>query len=225
MQEIARNTFTISALLLTACIVLLRYSWKRLEAMINTMPPDKRRIRFKLGSISDRNEYYKYEYILGQFVACVFLVLSIFGALMAISVMSGIMVGDGTGIYAKDNFEFAVVAMRAGIFCLMMGMLCLGMVYVEDLVAIVRGEPSVTMTKLEQLPKLPPLDQARPRFVSAALITYTVILGLIEIFVPYNQWVKIAIAFVAGIIIIMSVRVGYRAYHRMRDRQLPTKNN
>jgi len=225
MQEIARNTFTISALLLTACIVLLRYSWKRLEAMISTMPPDKRRIRFELGSISDRNEYYKYEYIWGQFVACVFLALAIFGALIAISVMSGIMVGDVTGIYAKDNFELAVAAMRAGIFCLVMGMLCLGMVYVEDLVAVYRGEPSVTMTKLEQLPKRPPLDKARPKFFTVALITYIVILGLIEIFVPHNQWVKLAIAIVGGIVVIVSVRFGYRAYLRRRNKRIPTESN
>jgi hypothetical protein len=224
IQDIARNTFTISALLMTATIVLLNYSWKRLKAMVNTMPPDKRRIRFNLRSVSDRNEYYKYEYVSGQFIACVFLALSIFGALMAVSVMSGRMVGDATGIYAKDNFEFAVVAVRAGTFCLVMGMLCLGLVYVEDLIALYRGEPSITMTKLEQLPKRPPLDKARPKFLAVSLIAYVIVLALIEIFAPYNQWAKMAVAFAAAIVVVVSVRFGYRAYLRMRDKRIPTKS-
>jgi len=192
--------------------------------MINTMPSDKRRIRFRLGSVSDRNEYYKYEYISVQFVACVLVVLSIVSAVVAISVMSGIMVGDANGIYAKDNFELAVVAMRAGVFCLMVGLLCLGMVYIEDLVAIYRGEPSITVTKLEQLPERPPHDKARPRFFAVSLITYIIILGLVEIFVPYNQWVKMGIAIVAGIIVIMSVRFGYRAYLRRRNKRIPAQS-
>ena len=193
--------------------------------MIDTMPPDKRRIRFRLGSVSDRNEYYKYEYIWGQFIACLFVILSISGAIVAIFVMSGVMVGDTTGIYAKDNFEFALVAMRAGIFGLMMGMLCLGMVYIEDLVAIYRGQPSITMTKLEQLPEQPPVDKARPKFFAVSLITYIIILGVIEIFVPYNQWVKMAIAILGGIVVIVSVRFGYSAYLRRRNKQSATESN
>ena len=193
--------------------------------MIDTMPPDKRRIRFRLGSVSDRNEYYKYEYMSGQFIACVFIILSIFGAVVAISIMSGMMVGDVNGIYAGDNFEVAVVAMRAGVFCLMMGMLCLGMVYIEDLVAIYKGEPSITMTKLEQLPEHPQVDKARPKIFAIMLITYIIILGVIEIFVPYNQWVKMAIAILGGIVVIVSVRFGYSAYLRRRNKQSATESN
>lgn len=193
--------------------------------MIDTMPPDKRRIRFRLGSVSDRNEYYKYEYISGQFTACVFIILSIFGAVVAISVMSGMMAGDVTGMYAGDNFEFAIVAMRAGVFCLMMGMVCLGMVYIEDLVAIYKGEPSITMTKLEQLPERPPVDKTRPKIFALMLITYVIILAVIEIFVPYNQWVKMTIAILGGIVVIASVRFGYSAYLRRRNKRSAKESN
>jgi len=54
IQEIALNTFTIAALLLTATIILLNLSWKILKPLIQTLPDDKHRIMiFKLKSISD----------------------------------------------------------------------------------------------------------------------------------------------------------------------------
>ncbi len=225
IQDIARNTFTISALLMTATIVILNYSWKRLKVLINTMPIDKRRVIFNLRSVSDQNEHYKYEYIGAQFIACVFLTLSLCGALMAVFIMSGMMVGDTTGIYTKDNFELAVVAMRAGVFCLFIGMFCLGMVYVEDLIALYRGEPSITTTKLEELPKRPPLDKARTNILAFLMSAYLIVLGLIQIFVPYNQWVKMTVAIVAAIVLFISARFGYRAYLRIRNKRIPTKNS
>lgn len=219
IQDIARSTFTISALLMTATIVILNYSWKRLKVLINTMPPDKRRVRFNLRSVSDQNEHKKYEYIGSQFIACVFLTLSLCGALVAAFIMSGMMVGDTIGIYAKDNFELAVVAMRAGVFFLFIGMFCLGMVYIEDLISLYRGEPSITTTKLEELPKRPPLDKARLNILFYLLCGYVIILGLIQIFVPYNQWVKMIVATIAAIVLFLIERFGYRAYVRMRNRR------
>jgi len=220
---IAQNTFIVSALLLTATIVLLNYSWKKLKAMIDTMPADKQRVRFNLRSISDTNERYKYEYIGAQFVACVFLALSLLGALVAIVVMSGVMVGDITGMYFEEDFEFAIVAMRAGILCFFLGIFNLGIVYLEDLVALYKGNPSITMTKLEELPKRPPLEKARLIISFFLMITYPIILVLILALVPYNQWVQITIAIVAGIILIISARFGYRAYLRIRSKKISTK--
>jgi hypothetical protein len=216
---IAQNTFIVSALLMTATIVLLNYSWKKLKAMVNTMPPDKRRVRFNTRSVSDYNEYHKYEYIGAQFIACVFLSLSLLGALVAVVGMSGVMVGDITGIYFEENFEFSVVAMRAGVLCLFLGIFSLGIVYLEDLVALYKGEPSITRTKLEELPKRPPLEKARLNIFFFLMISYTIVLGLIVALVPYSQWVQITLAIVAGIILIISARFGNRAYLRIRSKK------
>jgi len=220
---IAQNTFIISALLLTATIVLLNYSWKKLKAMIDTMPADKQRVRFNLRSVSDMNERYKYEYIGAQFVACVLLALSLLGALAAIFIMSGVMVGDIGGIYFEEDFEFAIVAMRAGVLCLYMGIFCLGIVYLEELISLYRGEHSITMTKLEELPKRAPLEKARLVVSFFLMIAYPIILVLILVLVPYNQWVQITIAIVAAIILIISTRFGYRAYLRIRNKKTSTK--
>jgi len=220
---IAQNTFIVSALLLTATIVLLNYSWKKLKAMVNTMPPDKRLVRFNMRSVSDYNEYHKYGYIGAQFIACVFLSLSLLSALVAVVGMSGVMVGDVTGTYFEENFEFSVVAMRAGVLCLFLGIFSLGIVYLEDLVALYKGEPSITLTKLEELPKRPPLTKARLNIFVFLMIAYTIVLGLIVALVPYSQWVQITLAIVAGIILIISARFGYRAYRRIRSKKTPTK--
>jgi len=220
---IAQNTFIVSALLLTATIVLLNYSWKKLKAMVNTMPADKRRVRFNMRSVSDYNEYHKYGYIGAQFIACVFLSLSLLSALVAVVGMSGVMVGDVTGTYFEENFEFSVVAMRAGVLCLFLGIFSLGIVYLEDLVALYKGELSITLTKLEELPKRPPLTKARLNIFVFLMIAYTIVLGLIVALVPYSQWVQITLAIVAGIILIISARFGYRAYRKIRSKKIPTK--
>ena len=220
---IAQNTFIVSALLLTATIVLLNYSWKKLKAMVNTMPADKRRVRFNMRSVSDYNEYHKYGYIGAQFIACVFLSLSLLSALVAVVGMSGVMVGDVTGTYFEENFEFSVVAMRAGVLCLFLGIFSLGIVYIEDLVALYKGELSITLTKLEELPKRPPLTKARLNIFVFLMIAYTIVLGLIVALVPYSQWVQITLAIVAGIILIISARFGYRAYRKIRSKKIPTK--
>ena len=221
--NIAQNTFIVSALLLTATIVLLNYSWKKLKAMINTMPPDKRRVRFNMRSVSDYNEYHKYGYIGAQFLACVFLSLSLLGALIAVVGMSGVMVGDITGIYFEENFEFSIIAMRIGVLCFFLGIFSLGIVYLEDLVALYKGEPSITLTKLEDLPKRPPLEKARLSISFFLIIAYTIILGLIVALVPYSQWVQITLAIVAAIILFIGARFGYRAYLRIRKKKTPTK--
>jgi hypothetical protein len=223
VATIAQNTFVVSALLLTATIVLLRYSWKKLKAMMDTMPAGKRRVRFNLRSISDPNEHYKYEYTGAQFTACILLALSLLGALIAVVGMSGVMVGDVTGVYFKEDFEFSIVAMRAGVLFFFLGIVSLGIVYLEDLIALYRGEPSITLTKLEELPKRPPLTKARLNVFIFLMIAYTIVLGLIVALVPYNQWVQIALAIAAFIVLTISARFSYRAYLRIRSKKTPAK--
>lgn len=104
-------------------------------------------------------------------------------------------------------------------------MFCLGLVYVEDLIALYRGEPSITTTKLEELPKRPPADKAHSNIMFFLLAAYVIVLGLIQIFVPYNQWVKMAVATIAAIAIFIGARFGYRAYIRMRNKHISTKSN
>lgn len=220
---IAQNTFIVSALLMTATIVLLNYSWKKLKAMIDTMPADKRRVRFNLRSVSDLNEHYKYEYIGAQFVACVFLALSLMGALVAVVGMSGVMVGDITGPYFEEDFEFSIVAMRVGTLFLFLGIVSLGMVYVEDLIALYKGEPGITLTKLEELPKRPPPEKAWLSVFVFLIVAYAIVVGLIVVLVPYNQWVQMTLAIVALIFLTISARFGYRAYLTIRSKKTSTK--
>jgi len=222
IQEIARNTFTIAALLLTAAIILLSYSWKRLKTLIKTMPEGKQRIAFNLRSISDPAERDKCGYIVIQLFACVFFIMSFGGALIAVSEMSGVMVGDIGGIYAAENFEFAVVAMRVAVVCLDIGVFCLAMVYFEDLLALCTGKPSIATAKLEELPERSPRDKAWSYISFGLVVAFIVVLFLIEVFVPFNQWVKMTIALVTGVVLLFGVRFGYRVYVRIRSRHVPT---
>jgi len=221
IQEIATNTFTIAALLLTATIILLNYFWKRLKTLIKTMPEGKQRVMLcRLKSISDTVERDKYTYINFQFLACVFVILSFAGALMAVLIMPGVMVGDTAGFTIAENFEFAVVAMRAAVFCLFAGILFSAAGYLEDLVAIYTGGPSITTTKLEELPKRPPKDKVWSHILFGLLQAYVVVLALIEVFVQLNQWVKMTIAIVVGVVLILGTRFGYRAYVRVRSKHI-----
>jgi hypothetical protein len=222
VQEIAQNTFTIAALLLTASIIILNYSWKRLRTLIRTMPDGKQQVNFKLGSISDPIERDKYAYIDLQLIACVFLIFSFVGALMAVFIMSGVMVGDIAGMYAAENFEFAVVAMRVAVFCLFVGVMSSAMVYLEDLVALCTGQPSIATTRLEKLPKRAPADKVWSYILSGLLYALLITMFLIDWFVPYNQWVKMALALVAGTILFVGARFGYRLYVRVRSRRATT---
>jgi hypothetical protein len=222
---IAHNTFIVSALLLTATIVLLNYSWKKLKAMIDTMPADKRRVRFNLRSITDPNERSKYEFLGAQLIGCVFLALSLLGALVAVVGMSGVMVGDVTGPYFQEDFEFFIVAMRAGILCLFLAIISVGIVYVEELIALYKGEPSITLTNLRELPKRPPLEKAWLNASAFLIFAYTIVVALIVTLVPYNQWVQFIFAVVALIILTISVRFGYRACLRIRSKKTSTKRS
>ena len=216
---IAQNTFTIAAVLLAATIVLLNYSWKKLKAMIGTMPLDKQRVRFNLRSVSDRNEHYKHEHIGAQFAGCVVLGLSLLGSLMAVVGMSGVMVGDISGTYFQDNFEFSVAAMRAAVLCLLIGVFCLAVTYAEELISLYRGQRSVAMTKLEELPKRPPLEKPRLGLFVFNMTGYIVIIGLVIALVPHNQWVQMTVALVAGIGLIAATQMWHRARLRARTRE------
>ena len=218
IQDIAVNTFTISALLLTATIVFLNFSWKRLNILINTMPEGKRRVRFNLKSISEPVEREKYSYIGAQFLSCIFILLSLVGAVLSISVMAGVMVGDLGGLYAADNFELAVVSMRAAVFSLFIGLMISGLVYFEDLYAIYTGNPSRTITKLEELPKLKSYSKARSNILIILFLVSTIVIILIEIFIPYNQWIKMTVAAIVFILLFIGAGFGYRTYVRIRDK-------
>lgn len=225
IQEIARNTFTISALLLTATIIILNYSWKRLKTLIRTMPEGKRRVRFNLRSITDPVESEKYAYIGIQFSSCVLITISLAGAILAISTMSAVMVGSSVGLHAADNFEFAVVSMRVAVSCLFMGIMFSGFVYFEDLYALYTGRPSQTTTKLEDLPRPKHTSKAWSNISFALLSFYLIVMMLIDLFLPYNQWVKMTIAGLAGIVLFVLARIFYRVYIRIQTKQVPSKNS
>lgn len=217
IQSVARDTYAIAAFIMTFDIAALSFSWKKLKAMMNTIPAEKRRIRFELRSVSDRNEHLKYEYIIAQFIGCIFLAVSFIGALIAFVVMSDIVVIGASGAYTLDNFELAIVGVRVGSLVLFIGMFCLAMVYVEDFIAVYRSEPSIVTTELEKLPKREPIGRAESNILSFSLFAYIVVIGLVGILVPYNQWVKMAFCIVAGIVIIV-VGIFVRKTYRRKGR-------
>ena len=220
IQSVARDTYAIAAFLMTFDIAALGFAWKKLKAMMNTMPADKRRIRFELRSVSDRNEHLKYEYIVSQFIGCIFLAVSFIGALIAFVVMSDIVVIGGSGAYTLDNFELAIVGVRVGSWAIFIAFFCLAMVYAEDFVAVYRNEPSIVRTELEKLPKREPIGKAESNILSFSLFAYVIVIGLVAILVPYNQWVKMAICIVAGIVIIAVGRFVHKTYRRGRNKEI-----
>ena len=195
--DIAKNTFTIAALLLTASLIFLNYAFKRLKNIMRTMPKEKRRITlFRYKSIAEPSEAEKYSYIDVQFVSVCLFVFATVGALIAVSQMSGFMTGDFSGPYAADNFDFAVVSMRVGVYCLFMGAFLHGALYMEDIASLIWGQPSRIMTKLEELPKPLPTNKARSNLSFGWLISTIVITGVVNIFIKSNQWVKMALSLV-----------------------------
>lgn len=225
IQDIARNTFTISALLLTATIILLNYFWKRQKTLIRSMPEGKRRVIFNLRSISDSVESDKYAYIGIQFVSCILIIISLIGAITSVFIMSSVMVGDSVGLDAADNFELAVVSMRVAVFCLFMGIMFSGFIYIEDLYALYTGRPSQTTTKLEDLPKPKFASKAWSYIISSLLPGFLIIIMLVELLVPYNQWIKMTVASVAGIILFICARISYRVYVRIRTGRTSSKSS
>jgi hypothetical protein len=220
IQSVARDTYAIAAFLMTFDIAALGFSWKKLKAMMNTMPADKRRIRFELSSVSDRNEHLKYEYIVAQFIGCILLAVSFTGALIAFVVMSDIVVIGASGANTLDNFELAIVGVRVGSWVLVFGMFCLAMVYVEDFIAVCRSEPSIVKTELEKLPKREPIGKAQSNILFFSLFTYLIVIGIVVIFVPYNQWVKMAFCIVGGIVIIVVGSFVRKTYRRGRNKEI-----
>lgn len=223
IQDVARNTFTISALLLTATLVILNYSWGRLKTLIGTMPTDKQRVQFKLKSIPSPIERAKYVYIDMQFISCILLALSFAGALSSVFIMSGVMVGDASGIHATDNFEFAVVAMRASVLFLFMGVFFFAAGYLEDLIAIYTRERSITTTKLIELLPRPAGDKTWSYILAGISFGFVIILAIIDVFVPFKQWGKMVIALATGIVLLIIARFCYRLYIRIQNRQVSTQ--
>jgi hypothetical protein len=196
---------------MTAAIVLLNYSWQKLQRLIATLPEEKRRIRFNLRLVTDQNEHYKLEYIGTQFTACIFLAGSLFCALIAIFEMTGIIVGDVTGIFINENFEFAVVAMRCSVVLIFMSIFCMGIVYMEEMLALYSGKPSIASTPLNELPKLPIAGKGRASILYIILLAYFLTVVSISIFVPYNQWIKMLMVLVLGILILIIYRLCLKA--------------
>jgi hypothetical protein len=133
--------------------------------------------------------------------------------------MSNMMVGDITGIYAEDNFEFAVVSMKAGTFCLFMGIVSLGLVYTKDLQALYTGKPSITTTDLRKLPQEKQKSKAQSNILFFLLCVGVVIIGLIEILVPYNQWIKMGISLLAITGLFIILRLCYIAYRKIWNKE------
>lgn len=220
IQSVARDSYVIAAFLMTFDLAALGYSWKRLRAIIKTMPGDKRRIRFRLGSVSDRNEGLKSEYMLAQFIGCIFLAVSFVGALIGFIVMSDTVMIGTSGVYALDDFELAVVCVRVASSVLFLAMFCLSMVHAEDFIAVVRNEPSVVMTELEKLPKRVATGKAERNILSFSLVAYVIVIGVVAVLVPYNQWVKMGLCIVAGIIILAVGRLVHKAYSRSQKEEV-----
>jgi len=77
------------------------------------MPREKQRIKlFRYKTTPDSFEEEKFAFIDIQFLSCAFIALSLGGSLIAILQMSSLMTGFTGGIYATDNFEFAVVSLQ-----------------------------------------------------------------------------------------------------------------
>lgn len=213
IYEIARNTFTIAALLLTASLILLNYSYKRLKNILRTMPQEKQQIKlFRYKSILDSPEHEKFVYIDMQFIACVFFALSFAGALLAVFEMSGVMVGDVGGIYAADDFEFAVVSMRVGVFCLFAGALSHGGLYLEDIAALLYGQPNRVTTKLEEMPKKSPSSRVWSNILAGCLCVGIVIMGLINLLIETNQWIKMTLSLIIWGFLFLIVLFARRIY-------------
>lgn len=221
IQDIAKNTFTISALLLTATIVLLNYSWKRLKLIIKTMPDGKQRIVVNFNKISDQNERTKYSFILLQLGSCILFTLAFLGALFSMLFMSGVMTGDTSGISFADNFNLAVVSVRASVFCLFMGVIASGTVYLEEFAALYWGTPNLVTTPFEKLPSPKKVDKVWAYILIGLLCSSPLIMVLIDILIPYNQWIKMAIALFVLMFIYTCVRICYRLYVKNKTKITP----
>lgn len=210
IAETVGSVISMSLILMGFGIGLFGSSKARLEASLRTMETDRQQVRFSLPSSLPSDVKYgerlKVSLMVPLFIACVCLILTVFSAATAFFIMSGMTVSGPIFIDSTNSFQPALVAFNIARLLLVFGLFCLGMVYVQDFIAISKGATSITTGELKVLNKLfkgREPSKAGLNFLFISPFVFVIVMAVIEILVPYNQWVKMGLALGAGVVLIV----------------------
>jgi hypothetical protein len=140
IEQLAALIFSSSAIITGVALLLISSCWKTLKEVMQTLPPDERRIIFRLGHIHDKRKKYKEELKGSLWLAILFLGLTVISNLMAMGCVTRTMLGMHGGIYELQDFVVGRWAVIAGMGFLTMSIFVLGYYRFSEFWALRKGK-------------------------------------------------------------------------------------
>ena len=211
IMNYAEVAFAGAGILITISLFVLNFVWKRLELMIDSLPEGRKNIFRNLRNIQDEREKDKVMYAIFHFFGCAFFIAAIAFAVFSMGSVISVMLGYRMGFYQQENYE-------AGKFCLFvasiffsLGFFLLGATYIDKIVSLITGKPELLTTKLENLPPMTNTQLAKRKLFDKLagiffILIFVLMFGL-EIFNPFETWLKILVSLAAIILFFIIVSV------------------
>lgn len=140
IEQLAALTFSSSAIITGVALFIISSCWKTLKEVMQTLPPDERRIIFRLGHIHDKRKKYKEELKGSLWLAILFLGLTVISNLIAMGCVTRTMLGMHGGIYELQDFIVGRGAVIAGMGFLTMSIFVLGYYRFSEFWALRKGK-------------------------------------------------------------------------------------
>lgn len=140
IEQLAALIFSSSAIITGVALLIISSCWKTLKEVMQTLPPEERRIIFRLGRIHDTRRKYKEELKGSLWVAILFLGLTVISNLMAMGCVTRTMLGMHGGIYEPQDFIVGRGAVIAGMGFLTMAIFALGYYRFSEFWALRKGK-------------------------------------------------------------------------------------
>lgn len=147
IEQLAALIFSSSAIVTGIALFIISSCWKTLKEVMQTLPPDERRIIFRLGHIHDKRRKYKEELKGSLWLAILFLGLTVISNLMAMGCVTRTMLGMHGGVlgqvsimYELQDFVVGRWAVIAGMGFLTMSIFVLGYYRFSEFWALRKGK-------------------------------------------------------------------------------------
>lgn len=147
IEQLAALIFSSSAIVTGIALFIISSCWKTLKEVMQTLPPDERRIIFRLRHIHDNRKKYKEELKGSLWLAILFLGLTVISNLMAMGCvtrtmlgMHGGMLGQVSIMYELQDFVVGRWAVIAGMGFLTMSIFVLGYYRFSEFLALRKGK-------------------------------------------------------------------------------------
>lgn len=140
IEQLAALIFSSSAIITGVALFIISSCWKTLKEIMQTLPPDERRIIFRLVHINDERKKYKEELKGSLWLAILFLGLTIISNLTAMGCVTRTMLGMHGGIYELQDFIVGRWALIVGMGFLTMSIFALGYYRFSEFWALRKGK-------------------------------------------------------------------------------------